>query len=134
MIAASERMLNGTTDYLNHRHPVRENSPIDQAVVSTIGWLAVNLHRKPCPIPLYDSTDPGFPRAHSVIYTIIWLFIVAEVSSGDRPDEIGDHKWNSFPKLIFDLLGRYAFSVPEAVTRGELRPLRNPAEVLEEVA
>jgi hypothetical protein len=32
------------------------------------------------------------------------------------------------------LLGRYAFSVPEAVTRGELRPLRNPAEVLEEVA
>jgi hypothetical protein len=32
-----------------------------------------------------------------------------------------------------NLLGRYAFSVPEAVTRGELRPLRNPAEVLEEV-
>ena len=27
---------------------------------------------------------------------------VAEASSGDRPDEIGDHKWNSFPKLIFD--------------------------------
>ncbi len=40
-------------------------------------------------------------------------------------------------KLVFEhinLLGRYAFSVPEAVTRGELRPLRNPAEVLEEVA
>ncbi len=39
--------------------------------------------------------------------------------------------------LVFEhinLLGRYAFSVPEAVTRGELRPLRNPAEVLEEVA
>ena len=30
-----------------------------------------------------------------------------------------------------NLLGRYAFSVPEAVTRGELRPLRNPAKVLE---
>jgi len=39
--------------------------------------------------------------------------------------------------LVFEhinLLGRYAFSVPEAVTRGELRPLRNPAEVQEEVA
>ena len=39
--------------------------------------------------------------------------------------------------LVFEhinLLGRYAFSVPEAVTRGELRPLRKPAEVLEEVA
>jgi Tn3 transposase DDE domain len=38
--------------------------------------------------------------------------------------------------LVFEhinLLGRYAFSVPEAVTRGELRPLKNPDEVLEEV-
>src|SRR5687768_7141975 len=25
-----------------------------------------------------------------------------------------------------NLLGRYSFAVPEAVTRGELRPLRNP--------
>ena len=40
-------------------------------------------------------------------------------------------------QLVFEhinLLGRYAFSVPEAVTRGELRPLRNPAEAIEEVA
>jgi Tn3 transposase DDE domain len=39
--------------------------------------------------------------------------------------------------LVFEhvnLLGRYAFSVPEAVTRSELRPLRNPADVFEEVA
>ena len=27
-----------------------------------------------------------------------------------------------------NLLGRYSFAVPEAVTRGELRPLRNPNE------
>jgi TnpA family transposase len=33
-----------------------------------------------------------------------------------------------------NLLGRYAFSLPESVIRGELRPLRNPAEGLEEVA
>jgi Tn3 transposase DDE domain len=39
--------------------------------------------------------------------------------------------------LMFDhinLLGRYAFSVPEAVQRGELRPLRNPTEALDDVA
>ena len=39
--------------------------------------------------------------------------------------------------LVFEhinLLGRYAFSVPEAVQRGELRPLRSPSESIEEVA
>ena len=37
--------------------------------------------------------------------------------------------------LLFDhinLLGRYAFSVPEAVKRGHLRPLRLPEESFEE--
>lgn len=39
--------------------------------------------------------------------------------------------------LVFDhinLLGRYAFSVPDAVWRGELRPLRDPTDTFEEVA
>lgn len=39
--------------------------------------------------------------------------------------------------LVFDhtnLLGRYAFSVPDAVGRGELRPLRDPADAIKEVA
>ena len=39
--------------------------------------------------------------------------------------------------LVFshiNLLGRYAFAVPEGVSRGELRPLRNPADALDEVA
>jgi TnpA family transposase len=39
--------------------------------------------------------------------------------------------------LVFEhinLMGRYAFSVPEAVQRGELRPLRSPGESTEEVA
>jgi TnpA family transposase len=39
--------------------------------------------------------------------------------------------------LVFDhinLLGRYAFSVPDSVARGQLRPLRNPADPLEDVA
>jgi Tn3 transposase DDE domain len=33
--------------------------------------------------------------------------------------------------LIYDhinLLGRYSFAIPEAVIRGELRPLHNPAD------
>ena len=33
-----------------------------------------------------------------------------------------------------NLLGRYAFSVPEAVGRGQLRPLRDPKDTVEEVA
>ena len=39
--------------------------------------------------------------------------------------------------LVFshiNLLGRYAFAVPEGVSRGELRPLRNPADALDDVA
>ena len=39
--------------------------------------------------------------------------------------------------LVFDhvnLLVRYAFSVPEAVQRGELRPLRSPTDRIEELA
>ncbi len=39
--------------------------------------------------------------------------------------------------LVFDhinLLGRYAFNVPDSVVRGELRPLRKPGDVIEEVA
>lgn len=39
--------------------------------------------------------------------------------------------------LMFDhinMLGRYAFSVPDSVQRGELRPLRNPTDALDEVA
>jgi hypothetical protein len=30
-----------------------------------------------------------------------------------------------------NLLGRYAFSVPEAVQKGQLRPLRNSSEIEE---
>jgi len=33
-----------------------------------------------------------------------------------------------------NLLGRYAFSVPEAVQRGELRPLRNSSGAIDEVS
>ena len=39
--------------------------------------------------------------------------------------------------LVFEhinMLGRYAFSVPDSVVRGQLRPLRNPADALEDVA
>jgi hypothetical protein len=32
-----------------------------------------------------------------------------------------------------NLLGRYAFSVPDSVVRGELRPLRNPSDAMVEL-
>jgi hypothetical protein len=49
------------------------------------------------------------------------------------PVQPEDVAWLS--PLVFEhinLLGRYAFSVPEAVLRGELRPLRNPSDSIEE--
>ena len=49
-----------------------------------------------------------------------------------RPEDIA-----RLSPLVFEhinLLGRYAFSVPETVQRGELRPLRNPSDSIEEVA
>jgi hypothetical protein len=39
--------------------------------------------------------------------------------------------------LVFEhinLLGRYAFSGPDSVVRGQLRSLRNPADALEDIA
>lgn len=49
-----------------------------------------------------------------------------------QPDDVA-----RLSPLVFEhinLLGRYAFSVPDSVVRGQLRPLRNPADTLEEVA
>lgn len=49
-----------------------------------------------------------------------------------QPDDVA-----RLSPLVFDhinLLGRYAFSVPDSVGRGELRPLRNPGDAVEDVA
>src|SRR4029453_18255332 len=35
---------------------------------------------------------------------------------------------------LFNVLGRYSFSLPEAVSRGELRPLQNAFDAFEEIA
>ena len=49
-----------------------------------------------------------------------------------RPEDVARLSPLGFEHV--NLLGRYAFSLPESVIRGELRPLRNPAEALGEVA
>ena len=49
-----------------------------------------------------------------------------------RPEDVA-----RLSPLVFEhinLLGRYAFSVPETVQRGELRPLRSPSDSIEDVA
>lgn len=49
-----------------------------------------------------------------------------------RPEDVAH-----LSPLVFDhinLLGRYAFSVPDSVARGELRQLRNPADAIEDAA
>jgi hypothetical protein len=33
-----------------------------------------------------------------------------------------------------NMLGRYAFTLPDGVARGELRPLRDPVQAMDEVA
>jgi hypothetical protein len=45
--------------------------------------------------------------------------------------------WPRLSPLVFEhinLLGRYAFLVPDSVVRGQLRPLRNPVDASEDVA
>ena len=49
-----------------------------------------------------------------------------------RPEDVA-----RLSPLMFEhinLLGRYSFAVPEAVQRGQLRPLRNPDEAVDERA
>jgi hypothetical protein len=70
---------------------------------------------------------------------VLWntLYINAALEQLARE---GHHKSEDVARLSplileqINLLSGYAFSIPEAVARGELRPLRNPAEVHEEVA
>src|SRR5262245_17792113 len=71
---------------------------------------------------------------------VLWntLYIDAALQQLGRegfPLQPEDVAWLS--PLMFEhinLLGRYAFSVPESVQRGELRPLRNPTDALDDVA
>jgi hypothetical protein len=41
---------------------------------------------------------------------------------------LGDPSTQELGHEHINLLGRYSFAVPESVARGELRPLRNPAD------
>ena len=38
---------------------------------------------------------------------------------------------NKGTKTLIEMLGRYSFALPDAVQRGQLRPLRNPSEATE---
>ena len=70
---------------------------------------------------------------------ILWNTIYIEVALEQlraerfpiRPEDVA-----RLSSLVFEhinLLGRYAFSVPEQVQRGELRPLRSPSDLNEGV-
>ncbi len=71
---------------------------------------------------------------------ILWNTLYINAALEELPTEgyqINPEHVGRLSPLIFDhinLLGRYAFAVPEAVSRGELRPLRKPADALEDVA
>ena len=71
---------------------------------------------------------------------VLWNTLYIErLSSNSAPRDFPCSRKMSarLSPLIYEhinLLGRYAFSVPEAVQRGELRPLRSPSDSTEEVA
>ena len=60
----------------------------------------------------------------NTLYINAALEQLASEGSPVRPEDVA-----RLSPLVFDhinLLGRYAFSVPDSVARGQLRPLRNP--------
>ena len=65
-----------------------------------------------------------------VLWNTIYLgSALAQLRREDYP--VQDADVARLSPLIYEhinMLGRYSFAVPEAVRRGELRPLRNPAE------
>lgn len=71
-----------------------------------------------------------------VSITVLWNTIyieaaLAQLRQEDYPVRDEDVAWLSpfVHERHINLLGHYSFAVPDAVTRGELRPLRNPNDV-----
>ena len=71
-----------------------------------------------------------------ILWNTLYINAALDQLSGEgysiRPEDVA-----RLSPLVFEhinLLGRYAFSVPDSVVRGQLRPLRNPADALEDVA
>ena len=71
-----------------------------------------------------------------ILWNTLYINAALEQLAGEgspgRPEDMA-----RLSPLVFDhinLLGRYAFSVPDSVARGLLRPLRNPTDALEDVA
>ena len=65
---------------------------------------------------------------------VLWNTIYMQVALNQLRAEgftVLDEDVARLSPLVHDhinMLGRYSFAVPESVTRGELRPLRNPAD------
>jgi len=70
-----------------------------------------------------------------VLWNTIYIDAVLEQLRGEG-HQVESEDVARLSPLIFDhinLLGRYAFSIPDPVQRGELRPLRNPADSSDDV-
>ena len=71
---------------------------------------------------------------------ILWNTIYMDAALGQLRAEGFDVRDEDIARLSplghehINMLGRYAFTLPETVARGELRPLRNPAIQAEELA
>jgi hypothetical protein len=97
--------------------------------------------RKYCGFVEFSDPFAGF-RLNRWLYALCW-------TGTDRPSALFDRATTwlithevllpgvSVSPMVFEhinLLGRYAFSVPDAVQRGELRPLRSASDALDDVA
>jgi hypothetical protein len=52
---------------------------------------------------------------------------IVPTAEGRPPDE-GRRRLSPLQHENINMLGRYSFSMPDAVAKGELRPLRNPED------
>ena len=64
---------------------------------------------------------------------VLWntIYIEAALEQLRQDSQVHEEDVARLSPLIHDhinLLGRYSFAIPEAVIRGELRPLHNPAD------
>jgi Tn3 transposase DDE domain-containing protein len=71
-----------------------------------------------------------------ILWKTLYINALLHQIAGKRPFHPAGRRSAVLP-LVFEhitLLGRYAFSVPDSVVRGQLRYLRNPTDALEDAA
>ena len=87
-----------------------------------VGWRTPGLSRQ--------WVVAVYPCQHDCLWNTIYMQAALDQHRADghsvRPED--EARLSPLGHEHINLLGRYSFAVPESVARGELRPLRNPAD------